>query len=44
MKPIKVLVAGDIMPSENNFALFVEGNVDVLYGKELCQLRYPYIE
>lgn len=38
MKPIKILVAGDLMPSENNFALFEEGNAEVLFGKKLCQI------
>ena len=38
MNPVKILVAGDLMPSENNYALFEEGNTEVLFGKELCQL------
>jgi poly-gamma-glutamate synthesis protein (capsule biosynthesis protein) len=38
MQPIKILVAGDLMPSANNFALFEEGNAEVLFGKELCQM------
>lgn len=38
MKPIKILVAGDLMPSENNFALFEEGNAEALFGKEICQM------
>lgn len=38
MKPIKILVAGDLMPSENNFALFEEGNAETLFGKKLCQM------
>ena len=38
MRPIKILIAGDLMPSENNFALFEEGNAEVLFGKVLCQM------
>lgn len=38
MQPIKILVAGDLMPSANNFAFFEEGNAEVLFGKELCQM------
>lgn len=38
MKPIRILVAGDLLPSENNFTLFEEGNAEALFGKEVCRL------
>lgn len=38
MKPIRVLVAGDLLPSENNYTLFEEGNAEALFGKEICQM------
>lgn len=38
MKPIKIIVAGDILPCEENYTLFEQGDPEVLYGKEMCQL------
>lgn len=38
MKPVKILIVGDLMPTKNNFALFEEGNTEALFGKELCQM------
>lgn len=38
MKPIRVIVAGDLMPSENNYDLFKKGDAEKLYGKEICSL------
>lgn len=35
---VRIIIAGDLMPSENNFALFEEGNAEALFGKELCQM------
>ena len=32
-----IIVAGDLMPSEENFGLFVAGNVEKLFGQELIQ-------
>lgn len=37
-EPIKILIAGDLMPSENNFELFEKGDAKALFGKEICQL------
>lgn len=38
MKPVKILVAGDLIPSENNFELFEKGDAEALFGKEICQM------
>lgn len=38
MKPIKIIVAGDLLPSNENYSLFEIGNTTELYGKEICQL------
>ena len=38
MKSIKILIAGDLLPSENNYSLFEDGNAKELYGSEICQL------
>lgn len=38
MNPIRIIIAGDLLPSENNYALFEEGNAATLFGKEICQL------
>lgn len=38
MKPVKIIVAGDLLPSENNYSLFEKGDVETLYGKEICHL------
>lgn len=38
MKTIKIIVAGDLLPSENNFSLFEEGNTKGLFGDEICNL------
>ena len=38
MNPIRVLIAGDLLPSENKYPLFEEGNAEALFGKEICQL------
>lgn len=38
MKPIKIIVAGDLMPSEGNYDLFIKGDAEALYGREVCQL------
>lgn len=37
-KPIKILVAGDLLPSEENYALFERGDVVTLFGDRVCQL------
>lgn len=37
-KPAKILIVGDLMPSENNFELFEKGDVEALFGKEICQM------
>lgn len=38
MSPIKIIVAGDLFPSEENYDLFKKGDIEALYGKEICQL------
>ena len=38
MNPIKVLIAGDLFPSEENYGLFVKGDAESLFGEEICQL------
>lgn len=39
MNPIKIVVAGDLFPSEEkNYDLFVKGEAEALFGKEMCQL------
>lgn len=38
LKPIKIIVAGDLLPSENNYPLFERGDAEYLYGKEICRL------
>ena len=38
MKSIKIIVAGDILPSEGNIDLFEKGDAKTLFGKEICQL------
>lgn len=38
MKPITIIIAGDIFPSEGNFDLFANGDIEALYSKEVCQL------
>lgn len=38
MKPIRIIVAGDLLPSEENYSLFEKGDATELYGKEICQL------
>ena len=37
-KPISILIAGDLLPSEENFRLFEQGNTDSLFGEKICQL------
>ena len=34
----KIIVAGDLLPSEKNYSLFETGNVEQLYGKRILQL------
>ena len=38
MKPISIIIAGDLFPSEENYELFKKGDVEALYGRELCKL------
>ena len=38
MKPIRIIVAGDLLPSKENISLFEKGDANALYGKEICQL------
>ena len=38
MKPITIIIAGDFIPSEGNFDLFANGDIEALYSKEVCQL------
>lgn len=38
MRPINIIVAGDLLPSENNYSLFEKGDIETLYGKEICRL------
>ena len=38
MNPIKIIVAGDLFPSEENYDLFKNGDIEALYGKEISQL------
>ena len=38
MKPIKIIVAGDIMPSDNNFTLFKKGDVESLFGNTIVKI------
>lgn len=38
MDPIRIVVAGDLMPSENNYVLFESGDAEMLFSKEICQL------
>lgn len=38
MKPIKIIVAGDFLPSNNNYTLFEKGDAETLYGKKICKL------
>ncbi len=37
-KPVKIIIAGDLMPSENNYSLFEEGDAETLFSKEICRL------
>ena len=38
MSPIKIIVAGDLFPSEENYDLFKNGDIEALYGKEINEL------
>ena len=38
MEPIKIIIAGDLMPSEENYNLFIEGDAETLYVKEIVKL------
>jgi len=38
MKPINIVIAGDLLPSEGNIEHFEKGDVESLFGKEVCQL------
>ena len=38
MQTIRILVAGDLLPSEGNVSLFEKGDVSQLFGKEICNL------
>ena len=35
MKKVKLLIAGDIMPTDDNVQLMIDGKVDVLMGDTL---------
>ena len=38
MKPLIILVAGDLMPSEGNYYLFKNGDARELFGPQVCEL------
>jgi poly-gamma-glutamate synthesis protein (capsule biosynthesis protein) len=38
MNPIKIVVAGDLFPSEDNYSLFIKGDSEALFGKEITQV------
>lgn len=38
MKPIRIIVAGDLFPSEENYDLFTKGEVESLFGNDICKL------
>lgn len=37
-KPVNIIVAGDLLPSEENFQRFEQGDVLSLFGEKICQL------
>ncbi len=37
-KIYRIIIGGDLLPSSANIKLFEEGNIEALFGKELCQL------
>ena len=38
MNPIKIVIAGDLLPSENNYSLFEKGDALELFGEDICRL------
>ena len=40
MKPIKILVGGDIAPPQSNYSFFEEGNIKALIDDKLLSLLY----
>lgn len=38
MKSIKIIIAGDLFPSKENYDLFKKGEIETLYSKEVCKL------
>ena len=38
MNPITILIAGDLFPSGGNYDLFKKGDIETLYGREVCKL------
>lgn len=38
MDRIQIIVAGDLFPSDENYGMFVNGDAEALFGKEICQL------
>ena len=37
-KPLKIIIAGDLLPSEDNFQRFEQGDIISLFGERICQL------
>ncbi|UKK49479.1 CapA family protein [Prevotella sp. E9-3] len=35
---VRIVIAGDLFPSENNIKLFEEADAEALYGKEVCRM------